>query len=307
MTTNVFAPLGFNPIRNKASSGAGNLNEYPVLYSDTSLIGIGDLVYRSGGYITKAGPTVTPMGIWQGWQFRTRAPLGGSFGGAADTFVVPFKKAWTGAQTLNQNQTIVAMIDDDPFMTFRVQCVGIVAVTDVGKLVDLADCPGGPELTLYGRGRQRVSTPTTYYNITAYSADTAGSGYVQDQVDLLVNGVIQDIRPSDITVTSGGIASISLLNNVQGLPDNTPTTTVATKASYIAAGGATGSGAVITSTKSSAQTAAQFKIERIISQPFRAFDSSNRTTGYDMSAAGANAWLEVSYAKHQRGSTVATG
>ena len=296
---NMKAPLGFSPFRNKGMIG-GAFNNYPVLYSDTSLIGIGDIVRLSSGYVTKAGPTHTPLGVWQGWNFRTRSMVGGSQGGASDG-QIPFRKAWSGAQVVPSNQSIVALIDDDPFQTFRVQAAQAIAATDIGKLVDLVDCPGGPDLLLFGRGKQMISYPTTYYNITAYSVDSAGSGYTQDQVDLVINGVIQDIRPSDIVVTAGAIISITPLNQVQGLPDNTPTSTVQAKPGY------SGSGAVVSTTKSSAQTAAQFRLERPLEQPARQYDSANNTTGFDLSAAGQFSWWEVSFAKHARGSTVATG
>ena len=297
--TNMFAPLGFQPFRNKSAIG-GVFENYPIDPTDTSLIGIGDVVRLSSGYLTKAGPTHTPIGIFQGWNYRTRAMGGGSQGAASDG-QIPFRKAWAGAITVPSNQSVVALVDDDPFQTFRVQASQSLVATDRGKLVDLVDCPGGPDVLLFGRGKQSISYPTTYYNITAYTVDNGGSGYTQGQVDLLINGVIQDIRPNDITVTAGAIASISLLNQVQGLPTNTPTSTVQAKPGY------GGTGAVISTTKSAGQTAAQFRLERMLEQPFRQVDSANNTVGYDLSGAGAYSIWEVSFAKHGRGSTVAAG
>jgi hypothetical protein len=296
MTTNVFQPLGFVLADNKFNSGAGHYNPYTILYSDTSIIGLNDLVKRSSGNtITKAGPTDTPIGMFKGWNFRTRSPYGGQMGGAADGSIVPWKKQWNGAVTLNTNQYIEALVDDDPSNLYRVQCFATTALaqSNIGNLVDMCDCPGGPDVNVFGRGKQGVTYPTTYYNITAYSVDTAGSGYTQNGVDL-VNGQIMDIRPSDIVVTSGAIISITPLNQVQGLPTNTPTSTVQPKPGY------GGSGAVVTTTKSGAQTAAQFRIERILEQPFRVTDAYNNTTGYDLTNIGTFPWLLVSYAKHAR-------
>ena len=259
MTTNVFQPTGFIKADSKYNSGADHLNPYTILYSDTSLIGLNDLVKRNGGNtITKAGPTDTPVGFFKGWNFRTRSPYGGQMGGAADNAIVPWKKSWAGAVTLNPNQYIEALVDDDPSNLYRVQCSQTLAQADIGKLVDMVDCPAGPDLNVFGRGKQSVSYPTTYYNITAYSVDSQGSGYTQNQVDLVINGVIQDIRPSDIVVTAGAIQTVTPLNQVQGLPTNTPTSTLQPKPGYA------GSGAVVTTTKSGAQTSAQFRIERIL-------------------------------------------
>lgn len=300
MTTNFFAPLGFVPMRNKGAIG-GVMNEYQILSTDTSLIGLNDLVKLSSGYITKAGPTDTPIGIFQGWNFRTRSITGGSQGSAADGRIVPWFKAWTGAVTVNTNQMITCLVDDDPWQTFRVQAAQTINALDRGKLVDLVDCPGGPDIAVFGRGKQAVGTPTTYYNITAYTVSDGGSAYVQNGVDLLINGVIQDMRPADIVVTAGVVQSITPLNQVQGLPTNTPTSTIQAKPGFA------GTGGTITTTKSGAQTAAQFRIERVIEQPFRSADSANNTTGYDLSTQGLNSWLEVSFAKHGRGATVAAG
>lgn len=296
---NNFQPLGFEAIRNKGPRGGGAFNDYPILFSDTSILGIGDLVRLSSGYVTKAGPTHTPLGIFQGWNYRTRSMIGGSYGGSSDG-QIPWRKMWRGAVVVPTGQQIVALLDDDPNLTFRVQASQALAATDIGKLVDMVDSPGGPNLA-FERSRQSISYPTTYYNITAYSVDNGGSGYTQDQVDLVINGVIQNIRPSDIVVTAGVIISITPLNQVQGLPTNTPTSTVQPKPGYA------GSGAVVTTTKSSGQTAAQFRLERPLEQPLRQFDSGNNTVGYDLSTAGLYSMWEVSYAKHARGSVVATG
>lgn len=298
--TNVFAPMSFTPIRNKFNSGAGAFNSYTISAADTSLIGIGDLVRRSSGrIITKAGPTHTPLGIFQGWRFRTRSIHGGSMGAAPQSNFIPYFKAWNGAITVPSNMEIEAIVDDDPAMTFRVQCFATTAITvaDYGALVDMVDAPGGPDVSVMGRGRQGVGTPTTYYNIDSYTVSNGGSGYTQDGVDLLVNGQVIDIRPADIVVTAGAIASISPLNKVQGLPTNTPTVAVQPKPGY------SGSGAVISisGNMSAAQTAAQFRIERVLEQPFRVTDAYNNTTGYDLSNVGVFPWLEVAYAKHVRG------
>ncbi len=296
---NKLQPFGFQPIRNKATIGGLN-NDYRIDPTLTELIGIGDMVRLSSGYIVKAGPTHTPIGTFQGWNFATRAMGGGSQGGMSDGSI-PWRKAWNGAVTVPTNMAVQCLIDDDPFLTFRVQTTQTIELADVGKLVDLVDCPGGPDVRLFGRGKQSVSYPTTYYNITAYSVDSGGSGYTQDGVDLVINGVIQDIPASAITVTAGAVAAISHLNQVQGLPTNTPTSTFQPKPGY------SGSGAVLTTTKSAGQTAAQFRIERVLEMPFRQYDTANNTTGYDLSSPGLYSLVEVSYAKHARGSTVAAG
>lgn len=299
--SNVFAPFGFLPLRNKAMIG-GVLNEYQIDPTNTGKFSINDLVKLSGGYVTKAGPTDTPLGTFQGWKFRIRGIAEESMGlGGVSDAAIPFKKSWNGAVTAPPQQQVTCFVDDDPFQTFRVQSFGTVASLDRGKLVDMVDCPAGPDVSIMHRGKQAVSTPVTYYNIDTYTVSVAGSGFTQDQVDLVVNGTIIDMRPSDIVVTAGAIISITPLNKVQGLPTNSPTVTVQAKPGYA------GSGATITPNMSGAQTAAQFRIERVIGQPFRTFDSSHNTLGYDLSRAGAFAILEVSYAKHARGSTVAAG
>lgn len=295
--TNVLAPLGFVPIRNKYNSGAGNMNSYPMLYSNTELIGIGDLVRQnSSGYIVKCAPSAAPTGTFQGWQFRSRSVAGGSMGLGTDNSITPWRKAWIGAQTLPTNQEIEALVDDDPACTYRVQCMGTVALSSRGLLVDMADAPGGPDL-VFGKSRQKVTTPTTYYNITAIAVNAAGSGYTQDKVDLVVDGLIQDIRPSDIVLSAGALSSFTLLNPIHGVATNSPTVTVQPKPGYA------GSGGTVTLTVSGAQTAGQFRIERILEQPFRVSDSSFNTTGYDLSNIGAYSILEVAYAKHSRGGT----
>lgn len=292
---NLNAPIGFMPIRNKATLGGLN-NSYTITSSDTALFGIGDVVKRSSGRtITKALPSETPIGIFQGWRFRTRSPYGGSMGAAADGRVTTHFKAWNGAITVPTNMAIEADIDDDPLQTFKVLASQAVVEADIGKLVDLVDCPAGPDVTVFGRGRQAVGYPTTYYNIDTYTVGGGGSGFTQNQVDLVVNGVIQIIRPADITVTAGAIASISLLNKVQGLPSNSPTVTVQPKPGY------SGSGASITPNMSGAQTAAQFRIERILEMPVRNANTANVTTGFDLSSTGQFALLEVAFAKHGRG------
>jgi hypothetical protein len=305
MTTNVLSNIGFVPMRNKFVLG-GAMNEYTISSSYTGLMGIGDLVRQNtSGNIVKCLPNETPIGIFQGWNFATRALGGGSQGGTGNDGSVPWKKAWTGAQVVPTNMAIRCLVDDDPAQTFRVQAKGTITAAQRGLLVDLADAAGGPDTTLFGRSKQMVGTPTTYYNITAISVDggTAGSGFTQDGVDLLVNGDIQDIRPSDITVTAGAVTAVTLLNAISGVPTNSPTITVQAKPGY---SGTVGAG-TFTPTVSGAQTANQFRIERVLEQPFRAYDSSNNTTGYDLSVAGAKAWVEVAYARHMRGGTALYG
>ncbi len=292
--TNVMAPMGFEPIRNKAASGGGNFNSYPMLYSNTSILGIGDLVRLSSGYIDKCSPSQTPTGIFQGWKFRNRSVAGGSLGLGSDNSITPYHKAWNGAVTLPTNQEIEAIVDDDPGLTFRVQCMGAVTLASRGGLVDMADSPGGPDL-IFGRSRQKVGTPTTYYNITAIAVNAAGSGYTQNQVDVVVDGVIQSMRPADVVLSGGATSSYVLLNPISGVATNTPTVTIQPKPGY------SGSGATVTLTVSTAQTAAQFRVERILEQPFRVSDSSFNTTGYDLSNIGSYSWLEVAFAKHARG------
>jgi hypothetical protein len=303
--TIALSPLGFVPMRNKYVIG-GAMNEYTIDSGYTGLLGIGDLVRQnSSGNIVKAIPSDVPIGIFQGWNFATRALGGGSQGGTGNDGSVPWKKAWTGAQVVPTNMAIRCLVDDDPSQTFRVQCKGTVALTQRGLLVDMADAAGGPDTTLFGRSKQMVGTPTTYYNITAISVDggTAGSGFVQGGVDLVVNSDIQDIRASDITVTAGAVTAITLLNAISGIPSNSPTVTVQAKPGYA---GAVGAG-TFTPTVSGAQTAGVFRIERVLEQPYRGFDTSNNTTGYDLTTAGLHAWLEVAFSKHMRlGSALST-
>lgn len=296
--TNVVAPLGFTHIRNKAGVNQ-HTNVYPMLYSNTELIGIGDLVrLNTSNYIVKATPQQAPIGIFKGWQMRSRSIYGGSLGLGSDNSITPWRKAWNGAVTLPANQVIEALIEDDPNDTFRVQCVGTLTSASVGALVDMADAPGGPEMT-FGRSRQKIGTPTTYYNVTAIAVDggTQGSGFTQGGVDLVVNSVIQDLRSTDITVTGGAVTAITLLNPIHGLPSNSPTISVQAKPGY------TGTGASgFTPTVSGAQTALQFIIDRILEQPFRAVNSNNAglTEGYDLSNIGQFSWCEVRFARHQR-------
>lgn len=298
--TNVLAPMGFVPIRNKYNSGGGNGNSYPILYSNTELIGIGDVVRQnSSGYIVKCAPSAAPTGLFQGWQFRNRSISGGSMGLGTDNSITPWRKAWTGAQVLPTNQEIEAIVDDDPAMTMRVQCMGALTIASRGLLVDLVDSPGGPDL-VFGRGKQKVSTPTTYYNITSIAVDggTQGSGFTQNGVDLKIGSEIIDLRPADITVTAGAVVAITLLNPIHGLAANSNTLTVQAKPGYSGTA-ATG----FTPTYSGAQTAGQFRIDRILEQPFRVSDSQYNTTGYDLSNIGTYSWVEVSFAKHSRGGT----
>jgi hypothetical protein len=298
--TNVFQPLGLVAIRNKFNSGAGAFNSYTIDPANATLIGINDLVKRSAGRtIAKAGPQDTPLGTFQGWRIRTRAIYGGSMGGAGSSVgVIPYAKSWNGAITVPSNMEIEAIVDDDPGCTFRAQLFSpetALTEADIGKLVDLVECPAGPDVNYMGRGKQAVGFPTTYYNISSYTVTDGGTGFTQDQVDLLVNGQIIDMRPEDIVVTAGVIISITPLNAVQGLHDNTPTVTVQGKPGY------SGSGATITPVMSGAQTALQFRIERFLEQPMRVSDTYNRTTGYDLTNVGVNPWVEVAYARHARG------
>lgn len=299
--TNVLAPMGFVPARNRGNH-ADYLNPYPMLYSDTSIIGIGDLVKMSSGYLTKAAPADVPMGLFQGWSFRSRSPYGGSLGLGSDNSISPWHKAWNGAVTLPSNQAIEALVDDDPNLILRVQCVGALTIASRGALVDMADSPGGPDL-VFGRSKQKVGTPTTYYNITAIAVDggTQGSGYTQNGVDLLIDGVIQDIRPGDIVVTAGAVTAINLLNPLHGFAGATPAASTAPKPGYA---GTTSTG--YTETVSTAQTAAIFRIDDVLEQPFRVTDSTFNTTGYDLSNIGTNSWVTVRFAKHQRGGPTAT-
>lgn len=296
---NIYQPLGFVAFRNKFNSGAGAFNSYTIAPGDTSLIGLNDLVTRSAGRtITKAGPTSVPLGTFQGWRLRTRDIHGGSMGGAGSSVgVIPYAKSWNGAITVPSNMQIEAIVDDDPAATFRVQMFSpesALTAASVGAIVDMVDAPGGPDVSVMGRGKQGVGFPTTYFNITSYTITGGGTGWTQNQVDLVVNGQIIDMRPSDITIAAGVITAITPLNPVQGLHDNTPVVTVQPKPGYA------GGGATITPVVSGAQTAIQFRIERFLEQPFRVQDNFGVTTGFDLTNLGTSPWVEVAYARHAR-------
>lgn len=293
--TNVFLPLGFIPIRNKFTSGTGTFGQYTLSATDTSIIGLNDLVKRSGGNtITKANAGDTPIGFFQGWYWRTRSAFGGQMGMAADAYISPFRKVWNGAVSqVNPNQYIEALVDDDPAETFRVQCFGTINQANIGALVDLADAGSGPDVTVMGRGKQAVGTPTTYFLITGFTVTGGGSGYTQNGVDLVINGQVMDINPASITVSGGVVTALALLNQVS-VPSNTPTLTLQPKPGFA------GSGATITGSFSGSQTASQFRVERIFEQAFRSQDAQFNTQGFDLTAPGLYAWVEVAFAKHGR-------
>lgn len=294
--TNVLAPLGFTPLRSKVNAMEA-LNEYPMLFSNTEIIGIGDLVRLNSGNIAKCSPAQTPIGIFQGWYLRTRSAAGASMSLAGDGGLTMWKKAWNGAITLPTNMEVAAVIDDAPYTTFRVQCAFAVTAANRGALVDLSDSPGGPDL-IFGRSKQKVGTPTTYFNITSIAVVGGGTGFVQNGVDVLLDGVILDLRPADVTVAAGAVTAITLLNPIHGLAAAAGTITVQAKPGFAGAGPGS-----FTPTFSGAQTAAQFRIERVLEQPFRSSDTSFNTVGYDLSNIGTFSWLEVAFAKHARGGT----
>jgi hypothetical protein len=300
--TNVLAPLGFTYIRGLTPVGE-NTEGYPMLYSNTTMIGLGDLVrLNTSGYIVKCLSGEAPMGIFKGWQIRNRAQTGGSLGLGAENSISPWRKAWNGAISLPTNQAVEALVEHDPQASYRVQCMGAVTLASRGLLVDLADAPGGPEMT-FGRSRQKVTIPTTYYSTTAIAVDggSQGSGFTQGGVDLVLDGVIQDLRSTDITVTDGAVTAITVLNPISGHADNTPVISIQAKPGYSGTGSTS-----FTPTVAGPTTASQFYIDKILEQPFRAVDSTDAglTTGYDLSNIGDFSWLEVRFAKHQRGGTM---
>ena len=91
------------------------------------------------------------------------------------------------------------------------------------------------------------------------------------------------------------VTAITPLNAVQGLHDATPTVTLQPKPGY------DGGGETITPVVSGAQTALQFRIERILEQPQRVATVYNVTEGYDLTNVGVHPWVEVAYARHARG------
>lgn len=295
---NTIQPLGFTPFRNKVSAMEA-LNDYNMSAGLAEIIGIGDLVRLNAGFIQKCSPTQVPIGVFQGWYVRSRQASGAGMSLTGDGSLTMFRKAWNGAISIPANMEIMATIDDSPDTTFRVQC-GYTANNPAarGTLVDLSDSPGGPDL-IFGKSQQKVTTPTSYFNITAITVSNGGSGFVQGGVDFLVDGVIQTLRPNDITVAAGAVTAITPLNPIQGLPTNTPVLTIQAKPGFPG----TGPGAFVGTTFSGAQTPVQFRIERILEQPIRVADSSFNTVGYDLSSPGLLAWVEVAFARHARGGT----
>lgn len=154
--TNVLAPFGLRAVR-KIDGTPPNyaVNQYNILYSDTTQIGKGDLVKSTGtGYIAKAVYNSTShdlLGVFDGCEYYDTA--------LARPVFSPF---WTGSATALSG-SVVGYVITDLDLIFQVQSNGAAAVpiADIGTNATFVAAP--------------VVNATTGQSTLALNADTTAT------------------------------------------------------------------------------------------------------------------------------------
>lgn len=151
---NTLAPFGLRAVR-KIDGTPPNyaVNQYNILYSDTTKIGKGDLVKSTGtGYIAKAVYDSTShdlLGVFDGCEYYDTA--------LARPIFSPF---WTGSTTALVG-SVVGYVITDLDLIFQVQSSGAAAVpvTDIGTNATFVAAPA-PNTTT-GQSTLALNADTT--------------------------------------------------------------------------------------------------------------------------------------------------
>ncbi len=135
---NANAPFGFRPARHKHALGH-TLGKYTIASGLAEDIAIGDLVKSDGnGGIRKAAAGDAFLGTFEGYHIDVQSFEGSSYAGSSDG-TIPFGRVWKSGTTYPAGASVVALVDDDPATTFKVQTSVAVAAADIGSLVNLVD------------------------------------------------------------------------------------------------------------------------------------------------------------------------
>jgi hypothetical protein len=137
-------PFGFRPYNHISGGVPGRLREYTLSTAYNTSLFKGDLVKTDGGgnlNIAAAGNQV--VGVFWGVKYI-----------AADGSVV-HKNNWVASTAEKSGTTIVALVYDDPNMTFLVQSNGSMTAADIGQFCDVDTSATGDAAT--GWSRQQTS------------------------------------------------------------------------------------------------------------------------------------------------------
>ena len=143
---NLDAPQGFIPMRHM-SGGVIRTNAYEIANGSGTSIFSGDLVQLlTNGTITLMANDTKPIGAFYGCGYTDQA-----------TGDVKFLKVWTASTTVKTNSSVIAYVYDDPDITFKVQCDGTFANTDVGLNSNVTLTAGNTE---FGYSKQEITVST---------------------------------------------------------------------------------------------------------------------------------------------------
>lgn len=284
MATNQFSPFGFRPMISKFHLGQGN-GEYKIASGYASSIYQFDLVKQAAdGSIQVAGVGDTPIGMFMGYRVHDRGKQGSL------TDLIPYKKNFVGGTTSETGQSFQAIVDDDPSLTVMAQSIGTIAEADRGAAVDLVLQPPS---TVFGRSGMCVGQPGQSYYVTSVTVDAGGSGYTSAPTLTVSGGAGTGVTLTAV-LTGDAVSSVVVNYGGYGYASGSPPT--------VTASGGGGTGATFTAVLAQFAAPSQFRIERILEQPIHNV-SNGLSQGFGLSSTGANAYVELSFLKHQRGGT----
>lgn len=289
---NVLAPFGFRPIRHVTSLGH-RTNQYGIASDYASQIHIGDMVKSvgTGNNIQLASRGDTILGRFAGCFLTTEVIGAANYGGPASGGIYHYK-SWIPGTVIPAGLKMQALVMDDPYETWEVQCIGSLTQDDVGAFVNLEPRAGN---ALLGRSGWAVSPVSPEGGpITSVTVGGSGSGSSDgDPITVTRHAsdpfVGAETAAGTVLETGGDIDSVTITAGGFYSASHLPTITVA---------GNTGNTftAVITNV-----TRDQFRIERILQKPMRIADSNNNTTGYGLTTTGLYTLVEVKCVNHERG------
>lgn len=121
-------PSGFQPLRHRGG-GVIRTSEYKIQSAYATALGTGDAVILSSGYINRAADnSATLLGIFAGVRYR-----------ASDGSVV-FSPYWTASTATLASEDAVALVWDDPMISYRCQSdtdTAYVDATHKGGVFDI--------------------------------------------------------------------------------------------------------------------------------------------------------------------------
>lgn len=154
-------PRGFAPMRHR-SGGVIRPNRYTIASAYAIDIFTGDLVKLvAGGTIELATAGDRTLGSFAGCEYVN------------SDGEQKFSKYWPASTAILSGTTAYAHVYDDPNLSFRAQCEGSVAITEIGQLTNMISTHAGSTLT--GQSGQEVD-------------DTTGTSSAQ----LRIVGIVED-------------------------------------------------------------------------------------------------------------------